>query len=214
MRKVFMVMLLIWAGGSAAMAQMQQGSWMVDGNLAFSKTRSSYSSQGSGGDSEKGDPTFSVSFNPSVGFFVKDNLVLGLSALVGNEWAKSRNDGADRFNTFSYGVGAFVRKYFPAGDKFSFFGEVSADASWENFGGTYGGRENRTVLEKGEFFNTEMAFGLQYLFSKRIGVHIQTPLMKYSVGNSTFEQNGYQRDESSFSFGLNHSFNLGGSFFF
>lgn len=91
---------------------IQAGNWIVGGSLG---------SLGYNFSSE----SFNVSLNPRLGFFVMDNIAVGVGAVVGLSTLKNSD------NIWSYGVVPFARYYFPEGASVTgrFFGEVEAGIS-------------------------------------------------------------------------------------
>lgn len=79
-------------------AQLQQGNWLVGGNIADFKL-----ALNSGG-------VFNFTIDPKLAFFVKDNLALGAYVHFGLQ--TSKGNGAD----VDYGIGALGRYYVSAAD--------------------------------------------------------------------------------------------------
>lgn len=91
---------------------IQAGNWIVGGGLG---------SLGYNFTSE----SFNVSLNPRAGFFVVENIAVGVGAVLGLTTMKNSD------NIWSYGVAPFARYYFPEGASATgrFFGEVEAGIS-------------------------------------------------------------------------------------
>lgn len=91
---------------------IQAGNWIVGGSLG---------SLGYNFSSE----SINVNLNPRAGFFLMDNIAVGVGAVVG--WTTFRNED----NIWSYGLAPFVRYYFPEGASATgrFFGELEAGLS-------------------------------------------------------------------------------------
>lgn len=91
---------------------IQAGNWIVGGSLG---------SLGYNFSSE----SFNVNLNPRAGFFVVDNIAVGVGAVLGLTTLQHSD------NIWSYGVAPFARYYFPEGASVTgrFFGEVEAGIS-------------------------------------------------------------------------------------
>lgn len=91
---------------------IQAGNWIVGGSVG---------SLGYNFTSE----SFNANINPRLGFFVVDNIAVGIGAIVGLTTMKEDE------NIWSYGVAPFVRYYFPEGASATgrFFGELEAGVS-------------------------------------------------------------------------------------
>lgn len=64
------------------------------------------------GDIDKGDRNFSFNLLPRAGYFVMDNLAVGLDLLVGYYSQKDPDDG-DKYSETTLAIGPFVRYYYP-----------------------------------------------------------------------------------------------------
>jgi hypothetical protein len=88
MKKIY-VYVLAMCCGYGAMAQTEQGNWLVGGNFTINTVRNSTT----------------IAFNPTAGYFVMNNLAVGGS--VGLEFDKFGEN-----KTTSFGIGPLVRYYF------------------------------------------------------------------------------------------------------
>lgn len=95
---------------------IQAGNWIVGGSLG---------SLGYNFSSE----SFNLNLNPKLGYFVLDNVAVGVGAIVGLSTMQ------DDDNIWSYGLVPFARYYFPEGASVTgrFFGEVEAGVSGSTF---------------------------------------------------------------------------------
>lgn len=91
---------------------IQAGNWIVGGNLGSLGYNFSTES-------------FNVDINPRIGFFVLDNIAIGVGAVIGLTTFENQD------NLWSYGLVPFARYYFPEGASATgrFFGEVEAGVS-------------------------------------------------------------------------------------
>ena len=103
---------------TAVNAQTQKGSFLVGGTASIQSTK---------GASPGNSSTISVA--PQVGYFLVDNLAVGITPSITYSWR--RND-----NTTNTGIGPFVRYYFPFG-KFAIFPELKASFGTYKAKGSY-----------------------------------------------------------------------------
>ncbi len=128
MKKIVLLMAMGFIAVSNLHAQegeeLLKGKWMVGGSFGFSK------------DNNSGTETTDFSILPSVGIFLENDFVVGLSA--GYEQSKVKIDGVSSKKEF-YGVLPYARKYwFPASKLMPFAqGDVrlgwAKDSSADNF---------------------------------------------------------------------------------
>ncbi|BAV10383.1 Outer membrane protein beta-barrel domain-containing protein [Filimonas lacunae] len=99
MKKVLLFASILFAG-VAANAQINKGQWLAGGTLGFSSSKA--------GDNK----TTNINLNPNAGYFVINNLAVGLEADYGYSKYKTKVAGAD-FSTKTTSIGAapFVRYY-------------------------------------------------------------------------------------------------------
>ncbi|PLX22402.1 MAG: hypothetical protein C0599_06475 [Salinivirgaceae bacterium] len=95
-----------------AIAQTEQGKWLIGGDarLDLSLTTTSYSEYFN--DSKE---NLNVNFSPKVGYFVLDNLVLGVEVPLAYETIGNPGYGSGKLKTFSMAGAPFARVYFLSG---------------------------------------------------------------------------------------------------
>ncbi|NIJ46051.1 hypothetical protein FHR24_002529 [Wenyingzhuangia heitensis] len=81
----------------------------------------------------------SFSINPSVGYFIEDNLVVGLSARYNK--IKTKENSNTEYDDSNYGVGVYAEKYYKLYK--SFFLSVSGNANFINNDNDKNDIENR-----------------------------------------------------------------------
>ena len=147
---------------SESMAQTDQGKFLVgvSSSLSLAGTGSSLMSLGfstmkyksDSDDFEERDPDKETSFNllPKVGYFVIDNLALGLDISIGYSNTKS-GESDNKYETTMFSVGPFIRYYFQTKSVLPF---IEADAS---FGGQHIKDESNDNDSKDKF--SIMSFG-------------------------------------------------------
>ncbi len=163
-----LVCLLISAVCINLSAQTSKGSFLIGGITYIEQIGSGASSMNigyttikskddSGDEDEHKDKEFSFNFTPKVGYFVIDNLVLGVDFTIASSFSKTTNTEFKNNATF-FGVGPFARYYIPTKKVLPF-----AEAMY-----SVGSRRSKSIWEDGE--NT-YKYGIQ-LYSVGIGVAI------------------------------------------
>ena len=132
----------------------QIGSGVTSMNIDYTTIKSK---DDSGDEDENKDKEFSFNFTPKVGYFVIDNLVLGVDFTIASSFSKTTNTEYKNNATF-FGAGPFVRYYIPTKKVLPY-----AEAMY-----SVGTRTNKSIWEDGE--NT-YKYGIQ-LYSVGIGVAI------------------------------------------
>ncbi|MFD1467536.1 hypothetical protein ACFQ48_04805 [Hymenobacter caeli] len=150
MKKVLLLALLallaLAAGAAHAQTPLTKGRGLLTGTIGYH--HESHGSQGSGN-------LFELS--PTVGKFVADNLVVGVSASL-------RLDGgnSDYFGGNSFAVGPFARYYrFVGGDKFALFGQGSVGYARTNPGVFDGVNQGYLSVTPGLAFFPVPRFGVE-----------------------------------------------------
>ena len=148
MRKTFLLAALALAAGTArAQTPLTKGRGLLTGTIGY--RHESYGSQGAA------DNLFELA--PTVGKFVADNLVAGVSASV-------RLDGGnpDHFGSNLYAAGPFARYYrFVGGDKFALFGQGSVGYARTNPAGADGVNQGYLSVTPGLAFFPIPHFGVE-----------------------------------------------------
>ena len=100
--------------------------------------------------SEKGDPnkTFGVNLVPRVGYFVKDNLALGIDANLSYHSFEAESSGETQTSFFS-GLGCFSRYYIPVSN---FYTIIEVDAGLGISSVNYEGPFNSEYIDSRSFF--------------------------------------------------------------
>lgn len=119
----------------AVQAQTEAGKLLLSGQVNYSQSK---------GESNSTDPNFLstvnqeseqayFNFSPQAGFFVANNLALGISATLSSGRSKETRNENGNLNTSSYrddkskgvAIGPFVRYYKMLGEKLGFYGQLS-----------------------------------------------------------------------------------------
>lgn len=159
MKKLMYYLLLFLGFGHFTKAQIQQGTKMAGGNISFYST--TYSSKGTYNGTAFNDVSNSSTqllLAPKAGLMLTDNIMVGTGVNL------STGEG------YSFALSPFGRYYFPAGDRFYAFGEISlvlAKSTSFNIGGgaSYFIKDN-VAIEGLITFNkiVHLGIGLQFYF--------------------------------------------------
>lgn len=170
MKRIFITALGLFMM-SAAFSQTEKGNVLIGADLS-----------NIGVNFQKGNTQFSLNINPKVGWFVRDNLAVGADVNFGLNTQKGAT-------TFTYGVGAFGRKYYGAAATnlartAKWFLEANAGISGVNITGT------NLVTSNTNGFKVGIGPGYSYFISQNIALEA---LAKYNLtagfGNSTTVNN-------------------------
>jgi outer membrane protein len=189
MKKVLLVFSLLVASLAVANAQTTQGTISLGGSMGVTNTK----------DEDDGEDTRTSEFRfqPSAGYFVIDNLMvgLGLSVVTGKE--DDGFGGDDKYSSFL--VGPFARYYiFTSNEKFAFFGEVGT------LFGSFKDKPDGQDETKAGTFNLYVSPGFSYFFNEHWGLD----LAFQGISFSSFDPDKDEDDDKSttFNFGVS-SFN-------
>lgn len=130
---------------------------------------------------------FGISINPSIGWFISDNIALGVSPVISFSKQKQVGNGAngntflkDELNQYSFALGGFARYYFKGESTFRFFGQYNLSAGitgGKNEGyeyesiGTYVDRYDNK-FSGGIAINTGVNFGASKFLNNHIALDI------------------------------------------
>lgn len=180
MKRILLSVLIVFFGSIELKAQMQKGSWMLEGSGGLSRSRT-YNPD----IDEKPNPVSGLTLYPKAGFFVSDNFAIGLSGLLGTSWSRNPNYDPNILNdykkgsTLDYGAGLFFRKYAPINEHISFFGEIGSEFFWTRQKSVLNEPTGTTTEVQRRTISFNGTLGVQYLFSPKVGVHLQTNLLHY-----------------------------------
>ncbi|SDA80957.1 Outer membrane protein beta-barrel domain-containing protein [Algoriphagus alkaliphilus] len=180
MRKLLVLILAVGFWSIESKAQMQKGSWIMEGSAGFERSRSYFPNT-----DEKSNPVSGFSLHPKAGYFVSDNLAIGVSGLLGNTLNRNKDFDQNipyqfkKSNQFTYGAGVFIRKYMPINESLSFFSEVGSEFSWVKNRVVFNEPAGEEASQYRKTVSAQGILGLQYLISSKLGVHIQTNLIQY-----------------------------------
>ncbi len=218
MKRLTFTLVLVWALGLTTQAQMQKGSWMLDGQAGTTHSKIEENRAPlAGGSYYTWHRTANFYLQPGVGYFVKENWALGISGDFQFLRGQSRNlDGSEagKGDYRGYGLGVFTRRYSPVSEKFMFYGDIRVGGYLGNSGIIDLDSSERTVNSKRKGLDVTAAVGLQYLVVDFLGIHLQSSLIDYGIYKNT--AGGYESQDkvSHLNARLFSSFQIGASFFF
>ena len=206
MKRLVFYTLLLGLFSQASFAQMQKGTWMLEGNVGLSSGEPTDPNSLA----ELG-PQTGYTLNPKAGVFLNERLVVGLSGLYGNSWRKNEGTtdlpiAVEKTNMLRYGGGVFVRNYVVIKESLSFFGEIGADFSKQKYQVKYPNSSDNIETDYSRDFSVQGTVGIQYLISPKIGVHLQTNLLEYQL---TQIYPGFGLKTSAFNAGILHDLSIG-----
>ncbi len=170
-------------------AQFAKGNIYASGSVGYSS-----SSQG-----DLKASTMSVS--PGVGYFLTNNLSLGLELGVGSESVENASVKTDNLSSMSAGVHA--RYYFTPANKFSFFGNLGVD---------YMSLNDKIDKVKTTGFGLSVSPAISYFLSDKLAMEASFGSIGYSTmktdvtGAKAMNTMNVNFDLSSISYGLIYKF--------
>lgn len=165
-----------------AQAQTTAGNIMVGGTFMITSDK-----QETAGEDIKSS---SFTFNPSVGYFIQDNLAIGADLLI-----RTGKNGEDKNSAFSFGP--FARYYmFTSNDKFAFYGQGGL-----RFGSTKIEPDGADEI-KGGTFQFYISPGFAYFFNEKWALDLQLDGISYYSEDPNKDSDSDDDKESSFQFGV------------
>jgi outer membrane protein len=122
-QKPILVLLLLFLS-TFVFAQLEKGNIFVQGSskIGFSSEKYTYTS---GGTSTESSKSTHFGFSPKAGYFVMDNLPVGLAINLSTNKTKAIS-GSNESHYTDFTIGPFVRYYFLPQDKLKPMAEISA----------------------------------------------------------------------------------------
>lgn len=214
----FFTLILIFALAVASHAQMQKGSWMLDGQAGTYRSKYEESQSSSFGsilyDQHRGANFY---LQPGVGYFLKENWAVGLSGnfQIINGKSLDQNgeeDGKGRYR--EYGLGVFSRRYVSVSERLAFYGDLRVGGKLGKFTSIDHNTDEWTIVTRRKGLDATASLGLQYLVTDFLGLHLQSSLIDYDLSKETAVNYEGTHRRSDLTGGLFSSFQIGASFFF
>jgi hypothetical protein len=226
MKKSFFILFAV-CFMQTAYSQTEKGKMFIGGQ--FSLGGSTNSGLDSLTTNNSNVVTFSIS--PNLGYFIKDNLAIGVSLNLGNtgetqNYQNSQNippyKTTYNYNYTSYGIGLFVRQYYNITGNFRFYlnGGINYSYQTTKLTNTYTDpyANDPTIQENhANNFSINITPGLVYFITPKIGIQTTFGGLNYSYSISTIPNVSYDNHSYSSNYGLNlniSSFALGLNYYF
>ncbi len=196
---------------------IEKGTWNIDGSVSIYTTKSDLDDEFYIGGSDRTN----LSFYPSVGYTIKDNLIIGIGIGYGYsdynaEYIDTGSDNGQSRNSNKYSVNAFVKKFIPLKGNFAliFLGELGYSNLKEE--------DNRWNFDDIRTTNTTtnsvfigIRPGITYFLSEHFALEGKFGTLRYQSSKSELDNDLRKSKSNSFYFNLNPSnIYLGLSYYF
>lgn len=181
-----LVILIVLINNITVNGQFKKGMRMVGATVVsafFNSGKTDYSYPPPTAGYTSNSNSFGITLNPSIGWFVSDNIAIGALLNVGYNHQKNFDENASGvtfnkniFNSFNFGIGGFARNYFNSPGNLTPFGQFNLNAgigssSNNGFYFTNGDKNTYDGKSSGDFFiNTGLALGLTKMFNANTGL--------------------------------------------
>lgn len=204
----FTLVLLIT--NNQAHGQIEKGLFQVGGSASFFSNNVETNSN-FGNPQKTTNKNSNVSFGPAFGYFVSNNLSLGIQLGYGTN-ENENNDFNSTLNSFQYGI--YSRWHKPVVERFYFFTSLSlllANGENEVLDISTGTTTKADISN----FSANLAPGLLYFVTDWLSFETSLNLMNYSTSKAETEDNNFTQNTDNFNFNLNlTNLNLGMVFYF
>jgi hypothetical protein len=200
-KKIFLIIGLLLVSISMN-AQFKKGMRMAGatiGSAFFNSGKSDYSYPPPTTGYTSNSNNFGVTLNPSMGWFISDNTVIGALLNFGythqKTFAKAANGNIfnrDISNSFNIGIGGFARNYFKSSGTMMPFGQFNLNggigsSSDKGFYFTGNDKNSYDGNSSGDFFiNTGVALGVTKMLNEHTGLDLFVGY-NYSYNKRTFK---------------------------
>ncbi len=203
MKKIIFTAAAIFAFGIANAQDKKEstGEGFAKGNV-FIMGSAGFSTESTGDFSNN-----SFSFSPRVGFFVTNNIAVGLA--IGFDGSKQEDIVGGGFTTTEdtrtdFSIGAFGRYYFNPASKFSVFGELGFNVlSRKDENSSSNGGITVSSETKSNGFNVAAAPGISYFVSDSFALEAKWGLLQYETTEPDAPAGFTAQSTDTFSLGLN-----------
>jgi Outer membrane protein beta-barrel domain len=137
--------------------------------------------------------TSQVTFSPTVGYFVTENISIGLGLTVANGSVQN-TEMSDTNKTNTFGIGVNGRYYFTPASKFSMFLGLGIDSRTDKQTPATG------TATKFSSFGLGLEPGINYFVSKNFSIEAKIAALSYRSGKADYDG---AENESSFGLGVN-----------
>ncbi|QNK61804.1 PorT family protein [Pedobacter sp. PAMC26386] len=204
--KKLLTLAMLCASAIAVNAQTEKGKVILGGTIGYSESKNEnllYNSTQT-----------NLDLLPTAGYFVRDNLALGLGAGYSRYSLEQKSAESDFYNvkttTDYFMVSPFVRHYVNISEKFKFFSQLSVPMKWGNSKvvpkeGV--ADDTNTFKSKNTSIGVSIEPGLAYFPTKKIGIQLSVNGLSY-VWNKRVNKMNNSLDKGD----KDNAFNLGTNF--
>ncbi|MBB6272647.1 hypothetical protein HDF26_003104 [Pedobacter cryoconitis] len=214
--KKLLTLMMLCASAMAVNAQTEKGKYILGGTIGYSSTKY----ENSQGASKQNN----FDLLPSAGYFVSDNLALGLGIGYSRNVTTSTTSTtyyvspAVSYANYSlkettdyFTVSPFIRHYVNISEKFKFFSQFSVPMKWGNRKSEFITKNPALdVIPNTKVKTTSVGVGLEpgfaYFPTKKIGIQLSVGGLSYIWNKTEDKVNSFNNDQKD------HAFNLGTNF--
>jgi hypothetical protein len=202
MKKQLLSIALLLAS-LTSFAQLEQGKFLVGGGIGIESSASKFKN---GSTTTDGTKYTSYYITPSVGYFIAENLALGLTIGFGGTTYKTPASGftpelKDKNPYFL--IGPFGRYYKKFGDNFAIFGQAAIDFRFgKNKDESYNGVNIVTTETKVNSFNPNLRPGIVFFPYSKVGIEFLVGEIGYTHTVEKFPNDSKDRT-GNFDFNFN-----------
>ncbi len=182
MKKLLLFAFVFAATTFTALAQTEKGKWVVGTSMELSTYKST--------DPNEVYPNKEkyIQFNPEMGYFIKDNLALGLLIEFQNAKYQDTNNDVSEYSGFL--IGPSAKYYFPLAQRFKFYSALAVPF------GTIIRKNTGYSDEKTQTMRVELTPGFTFFPTNKIGI-------EFGLGRLRFESSKTGEEKTNgFTFGV------------
>ena len=187
MKKSILILLIFCASAALGLAQINKGSIFagLDLNLSSTQTQNSFSQSSSSNTSAS---QTSVLLMPGLGYFISEDLVVGISFGYSGNYTQDLINHVTESNA-GLNFSPFVRNYFNIGEKAALFTQfnIGYTTTW----GTKGNIIGPSDQSNGYILGVSISPGLSYFISDKFELEAAIALLGYTnTSNKTIPGSG------------------------
>lgn len=163
MKHVSIFMLLLFLSSTFVFGQLEKGNCFLAGSNSLGFSSDKYTTT-SGGTSTQSSKTTRFNFKSKAGYFLIENLPVGVS-IYASTYNTKYTDGGNKNTSTNFTIGPFARYYFLPQDKIRPMAEVGVNVGTSKSKSTYSGSTNESKNGVVEF---SLGAGASYFFTDNI----------------------------------------------
>jgi len=187
MKKTLVLIAVLILGGTNVFAQTQKGDFLLGAgtSLDFSFLSSQVSTDSYESDKVKNN---SFEFTPRVGYFLANNLVVGIDFLTSN--ATEKEDG-DRYKSNTFAIGPFARVYIGNKDVKPFLhAGFGFGKNTEEYNSSYAGYSDEKI--KSNLTTYDVGGGVSFFLTPKVALEVGI-----SYGNASSKFTNYYNEDAT-----------------